>query len=107
MLELEAQAPEKFDRDDLEFEIKVTKSNKDNSKNGSYMDPGSWEYRMLMSTLLEEYFNRKNEDLVEEPVEKSYIEYETYSLEQTQEILKEYFERKESRKIEKALRKKD
>lgn len=95
MLELEAQAPEKFDRDDLEFEFKVNKA-PSNKKTGTYLDPGSYEYRAFMSELLKEYFNRKNEDVLEKEPETREIEYETYSPEQTRELLKEYFERKEA-----------
>lgn len=94
MLELEAQAPEKFDRDDLDFQFKVSKTNLSKT---DYVDTSSYDYRAHMQRLLAEYFSRKDEDEseIEQIVEKK--DYPTLSPEQTQELLAEYFARKDTK----------
>lgn len=92
MLELEAQAPEKFDRDDLEFEFKVSKTK--NSKSSKYMDPSSYEYKAYVQELLTEYFSRNDTDNEEIVASNRSLDYPTLSLEETQELLAEYFARK-------------
>lgn len=95
MLELEAQAPEKFDKDDLEFQFKVSKTS--TPKYSGYMDPSSYEYKAYIQELLAEYFGRKDEEKVDLEPPNNPIDYPTLSLEQTQELLAEYFARKDSK----------
>lgn len=99
MLELEAQAPEKFDKDDLEFQFKVAKTSA--PKSSMYMDPSSYEYRAHIEELLAEYFGRKEEDKVEAVQSSRPADYPTLSLEETQELLAEYYGRKDSKKSSK------
>lgn len=98
MLELEAQAPEKFDKDDLDFQFKVTKPN---NKSNRMLDPDSYEYRERMRELLTEYFGRSDEESTPKSEISQNLDYPTLTLEQTQELLVEYFERKQSKKSSK------
>lgn len=85
MIELQELAPEKFEKDDLEFEIRVSSP----KSNTQYLDPSSAAYRAWVTKLVSEYFEYKSgkKKIIKEDKVQPQQNYRTYSQEEVRILL--------------------
>lgn len=92
LLDLEEEVPEKFDKDDIEFNSKISSPQED-----AYVSDIDREYRLWIEGLVTEYFReqeKKKQPYNFEYEMKQYddyaYEYDTYSEEEVADLMKDF-----------------